>query len=82
MSERIVVRDVEQRDFAEWKILWDGYNEFYGRKGETALAGNHYEPDVDAFFRRVRADFCAWWRSAEGNWLGWCITFFIGARRC
>ncbi|MFZ0085921.1 MAG: GNAT family N-acetyltransferase [Candidatus Acidiferrales bacterium] len=33
----MVVRDVQQRDFAEWKPLWDGYNEFYGRKGETAL---------------------------------------------
>lgn len=37
MSEAILVRDVQRRDFAEWKTLWDGYNEFYGRKGETAL---------------------------------------------
>jgi GNAT superfamily N-acetyltransferase len=37
MSEMILVRNVQQRDFAEWKVLWDGYNEFYGRKGETAL---------------------------------------------
>jgi GNAT superfamily N-acetyltransferase len=37
MSEMILVRNVQQRDFAEWKALWDGYNEFYGRKGETAL---------------------------------------------
>ncbi len=37
MSGGIVVREVQQRDFAEWKVLWDGYNEFYGRKGETAL---------------------------------------------
>jgi GNAT superfamily N-acetyltransferase len=32
-----VVRAVEASDFAQWKVLWDGYNAFYGRKGETAL---------------------------------------------
>ena len=37
MNETILVRDVEQRDFAQWKPLWDGYNAFYGRKNETAL---------------------------------------------
>lgn len=24
-------------DYAQWRLLWDGYNEFYGRFGETAL---------------------------------------------
>ena len=37
MSGKIVVRDVQRRDFAEWKPLWDGYNAFYGRQGITAL---------------------------------------------
>ncbi len=37
MSGAILVRDVQQRDFPYWKILWDGYNEFYGRKEATAL---------------------------------------------
>jgi GNAT superfamily N-acetyltransferase len=37
MRDDIVVRPVERRDFAEWKPLWDGYNAFYGRHGETAL---------------------------------------------
>jgi GNAT superfamily N-acetyltransferase len=40
LSEKFLVRPVQQRDFAKWKPLWDGYNAFYGRKGETAL------PDV------------------------------------
>jgi GNAT superfamily N-acetyltransferase len=31
------IRAVEQPDFAAWKRLWDGYNSFYGRAGETAL---------------------------------------------
>ena len=37
MSGKILVRDVQQGDFAEWKPLWDGYNAFYGREGVTAL---------------------------------------------
>jgi GNAT superfamily N-acetyltransferase len=32
------VRAVERRDFDQWLQLWDGYNAFYGRAGETALS--------------------------------------------
>ena len=32
-----LIRAIEPADFASWKPLWDGYNAFYGRKGETAL---------------------------------------------
>ena len=31
------IRPIRQADFAAWKPLWDGYNAFYGRAGETAL---------------------------------------------
>jgi len=37
MSGEILVRDVRQNDFPQWKPLWDGYNAFYGRKDATAL---------------------------------------------
>jgi GNAT superfamily N-acetyltransferase len=37
MKEQITIRPVVQEDFPAWKVLWDGYNAFYGRKGETAL---------------------------------------------
>jgi len=37
MPPSILVRPVIQADFAAWKPLWDGYNAFYGRIGETAL---------------------------------------------
>jgi GNAT superfamily N-acetyltransferase len=37
MTQKIFIRDVRQSDFAKWKPLWDGYNEFYGRKDSTAL---------------------------------------------
>jgi GNAT superfamily N-acetyltransferase len=31
------IRTVASQDFASWRVLWDGYNEFYGRSGTTAL---------------------------------------------
>lgn len=31
------VRPVLQDDFEAWLPLWDGYNAFYGRSGDTAL---------------------------------------------
>lgn len=37
MAEQIVIRPVLQEDFPDWKVLWDGYNAFYGREGATAL---------------------------------------------
>src|SRR3546814_142303 len=37
VTDDIVVRPVQKNDFAGWKVLWDGYNAFYGRHGETAL---------------------------------------------
>ena len=37
MNGKFQIRPVEQKDFAKWKPLWDGYNAFYGRKAKTAL---------------------------------------------
>ena len=37
MAEAIVVRPILPEDRAEWAVLWDGYNAFYGRSGPTAL---------------------------------------------
>ena len=33
----VTVREVVAEDYAAWRPLWDGYNAFYGRHGETAL---------------------------------------------
>ncbi|MCY0389697.1 GNAT family N-acetyltransferase [Robbsia sp. Bb-Pol-6] len=38
MEQTILIRPVERRDLAAWRVLWDGYNAFYGRSGETALS--------------------------------------------
>ena len=37
MSDHLLIRAADKSDFAQWKVLWDGYNAFYGRKGPTAL---------------------------------------------
>ncbi|HEY4067603.1 MAG TPA: GNAT family N-acetyltransferase [Burkholderiaceae bacterium] len=37
MSDTIIVRPILPSDLAAWTPLWDGYNAFYGRHGETAL---------------------------------------------
>ena len=37
MSNRLLIRPVQQSDFAAWKIRWEGYNAFYGREGKTPL---------------------------------------------
>jgi GNAT superfamily N-acetyltransferase len=33
----VVIRPVVAEDLDSWKVLWDGYNAFYGRAGPTAL---------------------------------------------
>jgi GNAT superfamily N-acetyltransferase len=38
LSEPVEVRALQRADFSDWKQLWDGYNAFYGRVGDTALA--------------------------------------------
>jgi GNAT superfamily N-acetyltransferase len=38
VKRNLLIRPIQAGDFAQWKPLWDGYNAFYGRKGETALA--------------------------------------------
>lgn len=37
MNDQVKVRVIVKEDFLAWKPLWDGYNAFYGRAGETAL---------------------------------------------
>ena len=50
MDETLLIRAVQRSDFAAWKPLWDGYNAFYGRKGETALPDRITEMTWSRFF--------------------------------
>lgn len=37
MSINLTIRPVMRSDYDQWLPLWDGYNKFYGRSGDTAL---------------------------------------------
>ena len=37
MPSVITIRPVTSDDYPQWRQLWDGYNAFYGRAGNTAL---------------------------------------------
>lgn len=50
MSGSSIIRPVAQKDFARWERLWEGYNSFYGRAGETALPREITEMTWARFF--------------------------------
>ncbi|GLH71855.1 N-acetyltransferase [Geothrix limicola] len=50
MNDSIRIRSVMKADFAAWKVLWDGYNAFYGRAGETALRPEITQSTWSRFF--------------------------------
>lgn len=50
MSGSLIIRPVAPQDFAQWKSLWDGYNSFYGRVGETALSSEITRVTWSRFF--------------------------------
>lgn len=35
----VTIRPVTPTDFEAWRVLWEAYNAFYGRAGDTALPG-------------------------------------------
>jgi GNAT superfamily N-acetyltransferase len=43
-------RKIQREDYAAWRPLWDGYNAFYGRAGETALAEHITAGTWERFF--------------------------------
>lgn len=50
MNEQITIRAAVKDDFPRWKPLWDGYNAFYGRVGETALPSEITQMTWSRFF--------------------------------
>ncbi len=50
MTDPIIIRPVLKEDFAGWKVLWDGYNAFYGRKGPSALPAEITQMTWSRFF--------------------------------
>jgi len=50
MTLACTIRPVERADHAQWRPLWDGYNAFYGRQGDTALPGAITAATWERFF--------------------------------
>jgi len=50
MNAEIRIRAIQPDDFAHWKVLWDGYNAFYGRSGDTALPDHVTQTTWHRFF--------------------------------
>lgn len=50
MPSQLTVRPVVRQDYEQWLPLWNGYNAFYGRTGETALAGEITQMTWSRFF--------------------------------
>src|SRR5262245_9468733 len=46
----IQIRPIEHDDYVGWRPLWDGYNAFYGRAGETALPEKITSATWERFF--------------------------------
>lgn len=49
-SNAVTVRPVRRDDHDQWRPLWDGYNAFYGREGDTALDETITRQTWDRFF--------------------------------
>jgi len=74
MPIKFTVRPVTRTDYHQWLPLWDGYNKFYGRFGETALPPEITQMTWSRFF-----DACepvnALVAESEGKLLG--LTHYI-----
>lgn len=44
------VRPIRPEDYDAWRPLWDGYNAFYGRHGDTALPAHITQATWQRFF--------------------------------
>lgn len=50
MASSFIIRPLLRADRAQWQVLWDGYNAFYGRIGATALPEAITESTWERFF--------------------------------
>jgi GNAT superfamily N-acetyltransferase len=50
VDQNVAIRLVQQEDFQAWKLLWDGYNAFYGRSGPTTLPADITSMTWSRFF--------------------------------
>jgi hypothetical protein len=68
MSYQVVVRAVQRADFLQWQPLWDDYNAFYGRAGDTALAAEITQMTWARFFDAHEPVHALVARPRTGSW--------------
>lgn len=73
-ARAVAVRPVEQADLAQWLPLWDGYNAFYGRKGQTALRAEITSATWQRFFDPSEPVF-AWVAESNATLVG--LTHYL-----
>lgn len=69
MPQAFTLRAVERSDYDPWLPLWHGYNAFYGRSGDTALAPEITHVTWERFFD-AGEPVHAWVAEMDGNLLG------------
>lgn len=69
MTQPFAIRDVVDGDYKAWKLLWDGYNHFYGRRDETALP-EHITRSTWSRFLDAHEPMHALVAEADGRLLG------------
>jgi len=52
------IRALERPDYAAWRVLWEGYNAFYGRTGATALPEDITAATWERFFEPAEPVHC------------------------
>ena len=58
MTSDLRIRPVARGDYTAWRVLWDGYNAFYGRAGHTALAEDITAATWERFFEPAEPVRC------------------------
>jgi GNAT superfamily N-acetyltransferase len=74
MSSNLSIRPVARHDYDQWLPLWEGYNEFYGRSGATALSLEIIRMTWERFFD-VYEPMNALVAESDGQLLG--LTHYI-----
>ena len=77
----IQVRPVQATDRAAWQPLWDGYNAFYGRAGETALPAEVTQTTWTRFFDADEPVHALVAEDETGQLLGLVHYLYHAARR-
>jgi GNAT superfamily N-acetyltransferase len=71
----IQVRPLQPTDRAAWQPLWDGYNAFYGRSGETALPAEVTDTTWTRFLEAAEPVFALVAEDGNGRLLG--LTHYL-----